>query len=192
MAGPLRIERPGGWYHLTARGNERRPLFRDDRDRQHFCQLLAEMVDRFHVRLHGYVLMDNHYHLILELREANLSRAAQWLNLSYSVWFNRRHGRSGHLFQGRFKSVIVSREEWGLALSRCVHLNPVRVGALGRVYMLCNWGRNCAIGVASIHYTFDGKGLAWAIIRASPRATLARAWRAVLGRRRLAATPAGA
>ncbi len=131
MARPLRIERPGGWYHLTARGNERRPIFRDDGDRKHFCQLLAEMVDRFHVRLHSYVLMENHYHLILELREANLSRAAQWLNLSYSVWFNRRHGRSGHLFQGRFKSVIVSREEWALALSRYVHLNPVRVGSLG-------------------------------------------------------------
>ena len=100
MARPLRIERPGDWYHLTSRGNERRPIFRDDRDRQHFCQLLAEMVDRFRVRLHGYVLMDNHYHLILELREANQSRAAQGLNLSYSVWFNRRHGRSGHLFQG--------------------------------------------------------------------------------------------
>src|SRR5437667_12743342 len=153
MARPLRIERPGGWYHLTARGNERRPLFRDDRDRQHFCQLLAEMVDRFHKRQ----------------REANLSRVAQWLNLSYSVWLNRRHGRSGHLFQGRFKSVIVSREEWGLALSRYVHLNPVRVGALGRVYMLRNWGRNCAIGVASIHYAFDGKGFAWAILRESPR-----------------------
>src|SRR5206468_9907300 len=109
MARPLRIERPGGWYHITARGNERRPIFRDDREREHFCQLLAEMVDSFHVRLHGYVLMDNHYHLILELREANLSRATQWLNLSYSVRFNRRHGRSGHLFQGRFKSVIVSR-----------------------------------------------------------------------------------
>ena len=131
MARPLRIERPGGWYHLTARGNERRPIFRDDRDRQQFCQLLAEVVSRFHVRLHGYVLMDNHYHLILELREGNLSRAAQWLNLSYSVWFNRRHERSGHLFQGRFKSVIVSREEWGLALSRYVHLNPVRVGGFG-------------------------------------------------------------
>ena len=105
MARPLRIERPGGWYHLTARGNERRPIFRDARDRKHFCQLLAEVVSRFQVRLHGYVLMVNHYHLILELREANLSRAAQWLNLSYSVWFNRRHQRSGHLFQGRFKSV---------------------------------------------------------------------------------------
>src|SRR5439155_13731412 len=131
MARPLRIERPGGWYHLTARGNERRPIFRDARDRKHFCQLLTEVVSRFQVRLHGYVLMVNHYHLILELREANLSRAAQWLNLSYSVWFNRRHQRSGHLFQGRFKSVMVSREEWGLALSRYVHLNPVRVGGFG-------------------------------------------------------------
>jgi putative transposase len=75
--------------------------------------------------------MDNHYHLILELRELNLSRAVQWLNLSYSVWFNRRHGRSGHLFQGRFKSVVVDPLGWGLALSRYVHLNPVRVGRFG-------------------------------------------------------------
>jgi len=75
--------------------------------------------------------MDNHYHLLLELLEPNLSRAAQWLNVSYSVWFNRRHARSGHLFQGRFKSIVVNPVEWGLALSRYVHLNPVRVGRLG-------------------------------------------------------------
>jgi REP element-mobilizing transposase RayT len=131
MARPLRIERVGGWYHLTARGNERRAIYRDDRDRLHFCELLAEMVSRFGVRLHAYVLMDNHYHLLLELLEPNLSRAAQWLNVSYSVWFNRRHARSGHLFQGRFKSIVVNPVEWGLALSRYVHLNPVRVGRLG-------------------------------------------------------------
>jgi len=77
------------------------------------------------------VLMDNHYHLLLELAEANLSRAVQWLNVSYSVWFNRRHHRSGHLFQGRFKSVVVSPDEWALGLSRYIHLNPVRVGRLG-------------------------------------------------------------
>jgi len=85
MARPLRIERAGGWYHVTSRGNERRPIFRDDRDRGHFVELLAEMASRFGVRLHCFVLMDNHYHLMLELREANLSRAAQWLNLSYSM-----------------------------------------------------------------------------------------------------------
>jgi putative transposase len=131
MARPLRIERAGGWYHITARGNERRPIFRDDRDRQHFCELLGEWVSRFCVHLHAFVLMDNHYHLIVELSEPNLSRACQWLNVSYSVWFNRRHERCGHLFQGRFKSVAVDPVQWGLALSRYVHLNPVRVGALG-------------------------------------------------------------
>ena len=89
------------------------------------------MVERFRVVLHAYQLMDNHYHLIVELTEKNLSRAGQWLNLSYSSWFNRRHRRSGHLFQGRFKSVVVDPLEWGLALSRYVHLNPVRVKGLG-------------------------------------------------------------
>lgn len=131
MARPLRIEKPGGWYHVTARGNERKAIYRDQRDRRHFLELLAEMAARFRVRLHGFVLMDNHYHLLLELIEANLSRAVQWLNVSYSVWFNRRHERSGHLFQGRFQSVAVSPHEWALALSRYVHLNPVRIQSLG-------------------------------------------------------------
>jgi REP element-mobilizing transposase RayT len=116
---------------VSARGNERKAIYRDQRDREHFLEVLAEMVARFRVRLHCFVLMDNHYHLLLELIEANLSRAVQWLNVSYSVWFNRRHGRSGHLFQGRFKSVAVSPEEWALALSRYVHLNPVRIQTLG-------------------------------------------------------------
>jgi REP element-mobilizing transposase RayT len=97
MSRPLRIERAGGWYHLTARGNERRPIFRDGGDRAHFCELLGQMVGQFRVGLHAFVLMDNHYHLIVELTEPNLSRTGQWLNVSYSVWFNRRHGRSGHL-----------------------------------------------------------------------------------------------
>lgn len=131
MARPLRIEREGGWYHVTARGNERQKIYRDDRDRRHFLELLAELVDRFGLRLHVYVLMANHYHLLVELRETNLSQAMQWLNVSYSAWFNRKHDRSGHLFQGRFKSIVVSRDEWALALSRYVHLNPVRLVALG-------------------------------------------------------------
>jgi REP element-mobilizing transposase RayT len=97
----------------------------------HFCALLGEMVARFRVRLHSYVLMENHYHLMVEITEPNLCRMGQWLNGSYSMWFNRRHGRSGHLFQGRFKSVVVDPVQWGLELSRYVHLNPVRVGGLG-------------------------------------------------------------
>ena len=118
MARPLRIERIGAWSHLTARGNERRAIFRDDRDREHFCEWLAERVERLAIRLHAFVLMDHHYRLMAELTQLNLSRAGQWLNGSYGTWFNRRHGRCGHLFQGRFKAVIIDPEEWGLALSR--------------------------------------------------------------------------
>ena len=114
MARPLRIERIGCWYHLTARGNERHDIFRDDGDRRHFLELLEKVVSTFTVRLHSYVLMSNHYHLLVEITEANLSRAIHWLNVSYTVWFNRRHGRSGHLLQGRFKSVVVEPEGWGL------------------------------------------------------------------------------
>lgn len=128
MARPTRIERPGAWYHLTARGNEQRAIYRDDRDRTHFCELLAEAVARFRLALPCFVLMENHFHLLLETLEPNLSAAMQWLNVSYSVWFNRRHQRVGHLFQGRFKAVVVDPAGWGLELSRYVHLNPVRVG----------------------------------------------------------------
>ena len=118
MARPLRIERAGAWYHLTARGNERQPIFKDGRDYQHFCELLAQAVERFRWRLHAYVLMKNHFHLIVETTEANLSRSMQWLGVSYTVWFNRRHTRSGHLFQGRFKSIIVDPATWAVELSR--------------------------------------------------------------------------
>jgi REP element-mobilizing transposase RayT len=90
MARPLRIERAGGWYHVSARGNERQKIYREDRDRWHFLELLEETVQRFRLRLHVYVLMENHYHLLAELTEVNLSQALQWLNVSYSVWFNRK------------------------------------------------------------------------------------------------------
>ena len=85
---------------MTARGNERRAIFRDARDRGHFLELLGQLPERFGVRVHGWVLMDNHFHLLLETPEANLSRVGQWLNGAYSMWFNRRHQRSGHLSQG--------------------------------------------------------------------------------------------
>jgi len=120
----------GGWYHVTARGNERKRVFRDDKDRLRFLELLEEWVERFAMRLHAYVLMENHYHLLVETTQPNLSAAMQWLQVSYTVGFNRRHRRVGHLFQGRYKAIVT---EAGAAweLSRYVHLNPVRVGALG-------------------------------------------------------------
>ena len=130
MARPLRIEIAGGRYHVTSRGNERRPIFRDERDRCHFLELLEQWPPRFGVRLHAYVLMDNHYHLVLETPEANLSRAAQWLNLSYSAWFNRRHRHIRHLFQGRFKAIVLEGDAHVQQVARYVHLNPVRVMAL--------------------------------------------------------------
>ncbi|HKQ39084.1 MAG TPA: transposase [Verrucomicrobiae bacterium] len=130
MARPLRIERPGAWYHLTARGNERQAIYRDQRDYQHFCELLANAVAQFRWRLHAYVLMKNHFHLMVETIEPNLSASMQWLGVSYTVWFNRRHERSGHLFQGRFKSLIVEPAAWSVALSHYIHLNPVRVSSL--------------------------------------------------------------
>jgi putative transposase len=126
MARPLRIDRAGSWYHVTARGNERRDIYRDDSDCLKFLALLEAWVERYRLRLHAYVLMSNHYHLFIESVEPNLSRAMQWLNVSYSIWFNRCYGRVGHLFQGRFKAILVDEEQWGLELSRYIHLNPVR------------------------------------------------------------------
>ncbi len=131
MARPLRNTFPGACYHVTARGDERRVIYRDDTDRKRFVELFAEWSDRFSLCLHGYVLMPNHYHLIVETGASSLSTAMQWFNVSYTVWFNRRHRRVGHLFQGRFKAIIVEIEQWRVALSRYVHLNPVRVSALG-------------------------------------------------------------
>ena len=131
MARPPRIERPGAWHHVTARGNERRAIYRGDRDRAHFCELLGEAVELFRWRLHAYVLMDNHFHLLVETPEPNLGRVMQWLSASYSVWFNLRHQRAGHLLQGRFKSIVVDPTGWALELSRYVHLNPVRLQRFG-------------------------------------------------------------
>jgi len=130
MARPLRIQRPNGRYHVTARGNERKALYRDETDRFHFLELLAEIVERYGIQAHAYVLMDNHFHLLLQTPEANLSRALQWLNVSYGVWFNRRHDRAGHLFQGRFKALVVEDDSGWQEVARYVHLNPVRVATM--------------------------------------------------------------
>ncbi len=123
MARPVRIERPGGWYHVTGRGVERRPIFKDDKDRKRLLDLIGEAVARFRWIMHGYTLMDNHYHLIIQIQETNLSRGMQWLQTSYSMGFNRRHGRVGPLVQGRFKAVIVDPVAWALELSRYVHMS---------------------------------------------------------------------
>ena len=118
MARPLRINVPGGWYHVTARGTERRTIFDDARDHEHFLELLEEMSERYGIELHAYALMGNHYHLLIRAPKANASAAIQWLNVSYSVWFNKKRGRVGHVFQGRFGSVLIDGEgSWALNAS---------------------------------------------------------------------------
>lgn len=128
MARPLRITYPGASYHVTARGNERKPIFWDDRDRAHFLDRLAAVAARSRLMVHAYVLMRNHYHLLVETPEGNLSEALRQLNAVYTQDFNRRHGRVGHLFQGRYKAVLVDKDSYLVELSRYIHLNPVRVG----------------------------------------------------------------
>lgn len=132
MARPLRVDVVDGIYHVVSRGNDRQAIFTDDKERLHFLVIVAAAQERFGLRIHAYVLMDNHFHLVLCTPKANLSRALQWIKTSYSMWFNRRRGRVGPLFQGRFKSTLVdSSESWLVDLSLYVHLNPVRVRSLG-------------------------------------------------------------
>jgi putative transposase len=131
MARPLRLEFEGACYHLLGRGNARQSIFASEADRLKFLQLLAASAQRFDVVVHGFVLMGNHFHLLAQTRRANLSRWMHWLMVSYTVYFNWRHKRSGHLFQGRYKSFVVEGGEYLLGLSRYLHLNPVRGKALG-------------------------------------------------------------
>jgi len=125
MARPLRVEYQGAIYHVTIRGNDRRYIFLDDRDRQRFCDRLADCVEAHEVRLYMFCLMSNHVHLMLETPAGNLSGFMHRLQTAYSVYFNRRRQRSGHLFQGRYGARVVRGEGYILRLSRYIHLNPV-------------------------------------------------------------------
>jgi REP element-mobilizing transposase RayT len=126
MARPLRIQYPGAYYHVTCRGNERRAIFRDDADRRQFLELLSLSLETYGVTLYVYVLMTNHFHLVLCTPKGNLSAFMRHFNISYTMAFNRRHGRVGHLYQGRYKAFLVDSDSYLLELSRYVHGNPVR------------------------------------------------------------------
>jgi len=128
MARPLRIEFAGALYHVTSRGDRREAIYEDDEDRETFLNLLAEVVDRFNWLCHAYCLMTNHYHLVIETVEGNLSKGMRQLNGVYTQASNRRHHRVGHLFQGRFKGILVEKDAYLLQLTRYVVLNPVRAG----------------------------------------------------------------
>lgn len=131
MARPLRIQFPGALYHVTARGNGRQPIFADDIDCERFLTVLTGIVVRYHLRCHAHCLMVNHYHLLLETPDANLSRAMRQLNGVYSQAFNRRHERPGHVLEGRFHAQVVDKDAYLRETCRYIVLNPVRAGLVG-------------------------------------------------------------
>ena len=128
MARPLRIEFADAVYHVTARGNRQEPIFVDDADRRLFLDLLDQAFERFDASALAYCLMGNHYHLVLRTRQPNLSALMRHVNGIFTQRMNRRHGKVGHLFQGRFKAILVDRDAYLLEVCRYVDLNPVRAG----------------------------------------------------------------
>lgn len=129
---PLRIEFPGAIYHVTSRGDRREPIYRDDDDRRTHLAVLEQAMDRFDAAVLAYCQMGNHFHMVLQTRRPNLSRLMRHLNGVYTQAFNRRHGLVGHLFQGRFKAILVDGDSYLLALCRYVERNPVAAGLAGR------------------------------------------------------------
>jgi len=126
MARPLRVEYPGAVYHVTSRGNAQADIYLDDSDRETFLETLAGVIHRFGWVCHAYCLMSNHYHLVIETSKPNLALGMRQLNGVYTQRFNRSHLRVGHIFQGRYKAILVERDAYLLELSRYVVLNPVR------------------------------------------------------------------
>ena len=126
MSRPLRIEYPGAFYHVTSRGNEQKEIFKSQKDREKFLMYLESAVVRYGAVIHAYCLMSNHYHLLLETPEGNLSQIMRHINGAYTTYFNVKRKRSGHLFQGRYKAILVEADDYAAELSRYIHLNPVR------------------------------------------------------------------
>ncbi|MDV6345119.1 transposase [Nitrosomonas sp. Is37] len=130
MARPIRLEFSNGLYHVMSRGNGGEAIFAEDEDRQQFLDLLAELITRYQAICYAYCLMDNHYHLLLETPKANLSQIMRGLNGRYTRFFNKTRQRMGHVFQGRYKAIIVQKDNYLLELSRYIIFNPVRAGII--------------------------------------------------------------
>jgi REP element-mobilizing transposase RayT len=126
MGRPLRIEYPGAFYHITSRGNERKPIYQANRDYEKFLAYLESASERYGAQIHCFCLMPNHYHLLLETPRGNMAAILHHINTSYTNYFNAKHGRVGHLFQGRYRAILVEKGAYALELSRYIHLNPVR------------------------------------------------------------------
>ncbi|MDI6800838.1 MAG: transposase [Thermodesulfovibrionales bacterium] len=143
MARPLRIEYEGALYHITTRGNERKPIFKDDTDREIFIDTLHKTNNKYNWICHTYCLMDNHYHLVIETPDGNLSKGMRQLNGVYTQTFNKRHNRIGHIFQGRYKAILIQKESHLLEVCRYVVLNPIRAKTIKRIEDW-KWSSYCA------------------------------------------------
>jgi len=133
MARPLRITYEGALYHITSRGNEKNPIYRDNGDYLRFLEILSELPQRYSILIHGYVLMGNHYHLLIETLKSNITNVMHYLNTTYTGYFNRKYKRAGHLFQGRYRGFLIEKEKYLLSVSRYIHLNPVRASMVRKL-----------------------------------------------------------
>ncbi len=150
MARPLRVLYEGALYHVIVRGNAKQDIFLDDQDRYGFLDWLEDVVKTHNLVVHAHCLMSNHFHLLIETPDANLSTAMRDLNGNYALWFNTRHGRVGHLFQGRFKAFVIEKETYLLAVARYIVLNAVRAGLVDhpRKWKWCSY--NATAGTATV------------------------------------------
>ena len=133
MSRPLRLEFPYALYHITSRGDRREDIYEDDEDRQAFLEVFASVIEQHNWICYAYCLMSNHYHLLIQTPDANLSKGMRQLNGVYTQAYNRRHQKIGHLFQGRYKSILVDEDNYLLELSRYIVLNPVKAGMENKV-----------------------------------------------------------
>lgn len=159
MARPLRIEFPGAVYHVTARGDRREDIFVDEADREALLEVTAQALARFDAQMLAYCLMGNHYHFLLHTRQANLSILMRQVNGVYTQRYNRRHGTVGHLFQGRFKAILVDRDAYLLEVCRYVELNPVRAGMVKKPQAWAWSSYRAHVGLAPVPPWLDRDGL---------------------------------
>ena len=150
MARQWRIEYEGALYHVFSRGNEKRDIVSEEKDYVLFLNTLGQMANRFDVEVHAYVVMQNHYHILLKTKKANLSKSMQWFGTTYTRRYNSRHSWSGHLFQGRFKSIVVEDNHYLLRLSCYIHRNPLRAGLVKRLVDY-PWSSYLAYGYGKAH-----------------------------------------
>jgi putative transposase len=171
MARPLRIEFPGAVYHVTSRGDRREDIFVDDDDRSSLLAVVGQGLARFDAEMLAYCLMGNHYHFVLHTRGANLSALMRHVNGVYTQAFNRRHGKVGHLFQGRFKAILVDRDAYLLEVCRYVELNPMRARMV-RAPENWPWSSYLAhVGAVPAPQWLDCEGLHGYLLGHAPRGT---------------------